>query len=120
MKIKANSVTDLEILASYIRNIPKEDRCQLAAVIVHLGLMKSPLPEVQRSIELMKETGGVKALEYFFQFLSIVDPKTLDTTLADTIKHLTEGNDIEDIDSVGGWSQREINLLLNNYQFEVA
>lgn len=117
MLINASSRDDILRLATLIRGIEGEDRCQFAAVITDLGLMKVKHAQVTGAIEMLKSVRGKRGLIDFFTFLFVIEPNALEEFIEDTIDHILNGVDSEDIDSVGGWSQREVNLLLTNYEF---
>lgn len=122
MLVKASSRQDIEALAEAIRGVEKEASCQLAAVIVDLGLMRLRYeePQVAGAMEMLKNVRGRRGLIDFFTFLWVLEPDTLTEFKEDIIFHILSGKDTEDSDSVGGWSQREIDLLLSNYEFQTV
>ena len=112
MTYKANSKKDVARLAQRIRDTPADNRWQLAAEIVYLGLMNFREAPIQDIIKHARYTKNIKALYAFFTVFDVMEKQIIDFFIEDTAKHAINGNDTEDEDSVGGWSQREIDLLV--------
>ncbi len=108
MEYKANSHSDLSALS--VAMCSKPDWFVLAHVH-DLGLMRcrqQPLAMMISLVRRLRGTGGMLAL---FLNLKQRSPDVVTMWFADTLNHLHLGKDTEDTDSVGGWSQREIDLL---------
>lgn len=117
-KIKANSIEDIRLLASCFLTIPQENKWIVMARVYELGLMnfKGITGWLVRLLRKYKEGVGVFHL---FNYLNKSNPKEIDKCIEDTIYHIVKGEDDEDSDSVGGWSQREIDLILSRVHFSL-
>jgi hypothetical protein len=116
MEIKANSEEDLKLLAKAFLTTPRETYWVLMAKVHQLGLMRfRGFNKIL--LELLKKIRGEEYIFYFFNLLDKVYPKGVEEALYETARHIVNGKDTEDEDSVGGWSQREIDLLLSTINF---
>lgn len=112
MTYKANSKEDVKLLAQRIRDTPTEDRCQLIADCVFLGLMYINDPYTSDTLEVMKKHNQENAVFMFFNLYEKLNPGFIDSFIEDVYNHIVNGKDTVDQDSVGGWSQREIDTFL--------
>lgn len=112
MTYKANSKEDVARLAQRVRDTPAEDRWQLAADVVYLGLMNFREAPIQDIIKHARYTENIDAIYAFFAVFDAMERQFINDFVEDTAEHAINGRDIEDEDSVGGWSQREIDLLV--------
>lgn len=89
----------------------------LLAFIHDAGLMRFPLGAVSPLVWLVRKTRGRAGLMAFFQHLQRRRPDLLSAAIRETAEHVGWGIDLEDETSVGGWSQREIDLFQATVQF---
>ena len=52
----------------------------------------------------------------FFDAMARMQPDALNETLNQILDHMLRGTDREDKDSVGGWSQRELDMFVGTIQ----
>lgn len=100
----------LEELADRMRRLT-DARKMAGITLVHLyGLM---LPRGFQFVLalLMLKPFGHRAVILFFQQLYKRDPQPALDMWAQTIGHMRTGKDREDAHSVGGWSQRELDIF---------
>lgn len=116
-KIDASSISDVRLLATALMTVPEEDKWKVLGKVVDLGLMK--FRGLDFFLKLLKKWKGSAGVFQFFKILSEKSPKTIDIWLEDTIRHVVNGKDTSDAASVGGWSQKEIDLLLDNVTFSL-
>lgn len=114
-KISSRSSEDVKLLATAIMLTPNEDKWKVVGKIVDLGLMK--FRGINFVLWLIKKWKGSAGLFQFFKIMSEKYPEAIDRYLEDTIRHIVNGKDKIDSASVGGWSQQEIDLLLDNVTF---
>lgn len=113
--IDATSKEDIYLLAKCFLTIPQEDRWKVVARVNDLGLMR--FRGAQFFVNLLKKWKGSVGVFQFFKIVSEKSPKAIDTWWEDTIRHIVNGKDTYDPASYGGWSQNEINLLLDSVSF---
>ena len=116
MTFKANSKNDIELLSILIR--ANNGSWQLAADICSLGLMNFKEPFIQDVIKQTREKGELGNLYTFFYMVNEIDPTIITDFIDSSAEHAISGNDTEDEDSVGGWSQREIDLLVTKRKWQ--
>lgn len=117
VKIDATSKTDVRLLATCLMTVPQEDKWKIVGKIYDLGLMR--FRGSNFLLWLIKKWNGAAGVFQFFKILSERSPKTIDTWLEDTIRHVVNGKDKFDPASAGGWSQKEVDLLLDNVTFSL-
>lgn len=117
-KIKANSEQDIRLLASCFLTIPQQNRWVVLARVYEIGLMnfRGPLGFLVR---LLRKYKGGQGVFQFFSILNNLFPKEIDKCIEDTVYHIVKGEDRTDADSVGGWSQAEIDLFLSRVRFSL-
>lgn len=104
---RANNFGDLSALSIRLCSLPS----WVALGAVHdLGLMKMP-PPWGVMLWLIRKLRGSQGVTNFFWHMSQRSPDQVNAWVAQMLQHLHFGKDTEDSDSLGGWSQREINLL---------
>lgn len=106
---RANSQADLSDLSVRLTALP---HWFVLGHVHDLGLMRCRQQPLAALIWLVKKTKGVGGLLFFFADLQKRSPDVLAMWWADTLHHMHLGKDTEDADSVGGWSQREIDMLV--------
>ena len=112
MTICANNSDDVRELAMGLANLPA---CQVLAHVHDLGLVRMPRSWLGVLMAILRKVRGTAGMRTFFVDLSIRDPDLVRDWMADTLAHVVDGCDLEDFDSVGGWSQREIDLLIARF-----
>lgn len=116
-KIDATSREDLKLLATCFLTVPQEDKWKIVGKVYDLGLMK--FKGTVFALRLIKKWKGSPGIFQFFKILSEISPKSIDNCIEDTVRHIVNGKDTYDPSSAGGWSQKEIDLLLDNVTFSL-
>jgi hypothetical protein len=116
-KIDASSKEDVKLLATCFYTIPIEDKWKIVAKTYDLKLMK--FRGLGFPLWLANKIKGKTGVYQFFKILSEKAPDYIDNCIEDTIRHIVNGKDTTDPASVGGWSQKEIDLLLDNVTFSL-
>jgi hypothetical protein len=114
---KANSAHDVLWLSFCLQRVPVHQRLIVVAHIYDLGLMqfRGPMGLLLSLVRRLRGTIGISA---FFERYSRHNPgPVLQGLLVETAMHVAKGHDREDADSVGGWSQREIDALCGRVSF---
>lgn len=118
MEIKANSKEDLKLLAKAFHTTPRRKYSLLIAKVYQLELMKFRGFN-DFLFKILKKVRGDAGIFSFFNLLDKTYPKVVEEMLHETIRHIVNGKDLEDEYSEGGWSQREIDLLLSKVNFSL-
>lgn len=119
MRIDATKRQDIELLSKCLLTAPREDWWRVNAVVYDLGLMK-PRNTIDRFIFwIAKKMGGDDGFDRFFEILHERSPETEAKLMQSTVDWVLNGVDREDPDSAGGWSQREVDLLLSRIEFSM-
>lgn len=113
--MKANNIEDVKLLSNTIQNFPINEIYKLNAAFIYLGLMYPNLKYLI-ILKFIKFLRGYSGLEVFFIELQKREPNTCRQLILQTANHCLRDKDREDKDSVGGFSQREIDLFLNFYE----
>lgn len=116
-QIRASNPHDVWRLGLAIMNTSDRHKPDLLAALHHLGLMKAEGGIFRISLAVVGTMKGRPGLLAFFRHLQKRKPSVIDAMIAQTVYHAVHGNDREDADSMGGWSQREIDLLLAHVTF---
>lgn len=116
-KIDATSVEDVRLLATCFMTVPQEDKWKVLGKTYELGLMR--FRGIQFFLWIIKKWKGSAAVYQFFKMVAEKQPEAIDNYIEDTIRHIVNGKDRSDRASVGGWSQKEIDLLLDNLTFSL-
>lgn len=117
--MKANSKKDLWELSVIIENLEGDARWKFLSHIHNLKLMKfnpQELEQVGVSSELFDKVvnnAEFTAYDILFSGIYKIMPDEITDMLHHTNIHVVFGQDTEDEDSVGGFSQREIDLIVN-------
>lgn len=107
---RASSREDVAALSVAMRGLPDDDKLR-GLVIAHATGLMLPRGILRLGLWLVGLRGGArKAL--FLAELYRRDAAGALTLWDQTCSHVLNGKDREDADSVGGWSQREIDLFL--------
>ena len=109
MTFKASSIADIGRLSVALTSLP---RWYALAHIHDLGLMRCRQQPLAFTIWALRKIKGTAGMLSFFCNFNGYSPDTIDDWYADTLRHMHFGKDTEDSDSAGGWSQREIDLLV--------
>lgn len=116
-KIDASSPERVRLLAACFLTIPQEDKWKVVGKVHDLGLMN--FRGLVWILKLIKTWKGAAGVFQFFKIVSEKSPKTIDNWLEDIVRHIVNGKDTTDPTSVGGWSQKEIDDLLDNVTFSL-
>lgn len=109
---KASSKDDLSELSVRLTALPN---WVVLAHVHDLGLMRCRQQPLSFLMWLVQKFKGIGGLLHFFYQLKERSPDVISMWHADMMRHMHLGRDTEDADSVGGWSQREINLLVSRF-----
>ena len=100
--------------AEKIESLTNDEKITLIANVVEHRLMVGRLFNlIFTTILLKKSRAGV---EKTISFLMKFQPQIIDSIVKSTKYHLLVGDDLEDTNSVGGFSQRELNLLFRGIE----
>lgn len=111
MKISASNKNDILSLGQFLKNYP--DKPKLVEVLIHLELMKFTDPTMNKIMEIVNADENARSINLeAFNLLNIMDSNILTIFVDETIHWCINGNDTVDNDSIGGWSQAEIDKLL--------
>jgi hypothetical protein len=112
MKYDATKRHDLLRLARDIRAVPEGSPEELlfATVLVSSRLMNFANPIIRSAMWIGRIIHRVDRFDQALLMLSKF-PKVARETIENTARHALSGKDREDRNSVGGFSQREINLI---------
>ncbi len=91
----------------------KSDPTEVVLATYSLGLMEFAGKASKATVWLIRLVRGQTGVENFLRFLWKKSPDTVHVMHYETALHSVYGKDAEDSDSVGGWSQREIDLLVD-------
>lgn len=107
---QASSREDLEHLAGMMDLLTDARKAAGVAAIHAHGLM---LPRGILALAVMfpRFVGGKASVTKFFQQLYLRDAKSMNAMWDQTREHMLRGKDTEDRNSVGGWSQRELDIF---------
>lgn len=109
----ASSEQSLAEASNAIDSFSAKQKIVFMANIFEHGLMTVPFP-INLIIGFVKKYRKRAGLENMCNLLISRDEKTVAIFLDETKTHMRYGYDTEDNDSVGGFSQREINLLFDS------
>lgn len=118
MAFKASSRQDLFEAALRIDHLQTEEKVIFLTNTIQFGLMNAPVL-LNIVLKGLKATRGRNGLLAFFKkmYARPDQANILAGMIADTRAHLFNGKDTEDKDSVGGFSQRELDLLFKDIRF---
>lgn len=109
--IRANRLDDMKLLARMVRAVAPTDQYKLAAVVFDLDLMRFPW-YLQPLVAWVRRRKGRAGLMTYFKTMTTKQPKFVTDFVEQTAVHIESGRDREDRDSVGGLSQREVDVLI--------
>lgn len=115
--IDASSVEDLQLLANKIQNLHKNRLPCVNAVVIYHGLMKTAwLPQLMFNI--IKKLFGMKGLVELFRSLEEQEStrESMVELREQTIQHMLSGKDTSSPNSAGGFSQKEIDILIKEFR----
>ncbi len=115
--LKANCRADVVDLARAIATTPERLLPAVLAEVYFLGLMLPRELWLAPFFWFVRKARGRAGMHRFFALLHRRHPEITRQWIADTARHITEGHDTEDDDSIGGWSQREIDALQSRLSF---
>lgn len=119
MEYKASSKEDLHALVVKIESLNPEQTWKFVSKVHSQGLMKIrpvDLPEfgiTEEAFGKILNQSSSLAYDTLFAGLSRTAPDELTAFSQQTCQHLLFGNDTEENTSVGGFSQRELNILVD-------
>jgi hypothetical protein len=109
----ARSKASLEVLARDLRNLSENRKIKYLAYCWVVPLMLPPW-YLRPLFALLKRLRGEAGFRSVIKWMNNkTDGDFLDGIEKDTLDHLLTGHDTEDRDSVGGFSQREINAIVH-------
>lgn len=103
----ASSQKDVNTLAALLETAPPPYRPDIAARIIHGDLMRGPWWFQGLLWIIRRRRAPLQRLRVLYAR----SPNLADDLIKDTAKHMRHGHDREDATSVGGFSQREMNLM---------
>ena len=107
----ASSKASVEQLITDLEALPHPLRLVLLVQIWKLGLMRPKGFALRFLFWFAKRMRGDKGLPIMLKALEQKDPAAVQSFWDQTIAHIRNGKDREDMDSVGGFSQSEIDLI---------
>jgi hypothetical protein len=109
---RANSEASILFFKETLRTFPDSKLPSLMAVICGLGLMR-PRGWFRMAVKVISwRHREPKHAAYLRMFIMGERGLNLAKEIrAQTVQHILQGRDTEDADSVGGFSQREINII---------
>lgn len=108
MLYKANDRKDVNAL--YDR-LCEHNHVEVLTAVYMLRLMRIGTGWNGLMLWLVKKSRGEQGVRNFFTSLRTLHADAFNSLVVDTVYHCAWGQDGVDQDSVGGWSQREIDLL---------
>lgn len=100
---------DLAMMADAIRALKGDDRLFFACEMVTQGLMEQTVEKGDEvAMMLMEQAKAMNALPKIAAMMFGSDENCLDDMIEVTAKHCTEGVDLTDEASVGGWNKTEL------------
>lgn len=115
--LSASNRKHVAILAEAIASIPSDEQPHFLTIIHKLKLMRCvqwPLSWMLRWVHFSR---GHPSMVLFFKQMRRRSPDAFRDWMQQTIDHCLNGVDTEDENSAGGWSQREIDMLLSRWIF---
>lgn len=124
LNLMANSYVGVAALAASVlgASTASNNGAHIAAMLISHGLMQ-PIDEatgqVSAAVTLIDLLAKVKGTEPYDEWLEFLSAQTEDVAAfsrgicIECSKHIMFGEDSEDADSVGGFCQREIDMLVN-------
>lgn len=107
---RASSREDLEHLAGMMDRLTDARKAAGVAAIHANGLML-PRGVLKLAVMFPRLAGGKAGITKFFQQLYLRDAASMNAMWDQTREHMLRGKDTEDKNSVGGWSQRELDIF---------
>jgi hypothetical protein len=117
MTYKASSATDVNDLATMLENLDEFKTLEFVRLVLHKSLMKPPL-WLGVMLALLKAIRGRHGINNFVTLLWNSKPEIIGDLFDQTIEHMLYGKDQEDVNSAGGFSQREIDLIVEHMQLD--
>lgn len=110
----ANSRTEIEDFVRALHGLPLEERRRAILMLYEMQTMR-PDPSSSAIIGTVRFFGGERGERWLFDWL-LKSPHRVERIWRETLEHILDGEDREDEDSVGGWSQREIDLFVHAFE----
>lgn len=111
-RYSAKSRADIERLAADIENLPVRRKIVVGARCFADGLMVMPLwVRICLSFAVWRH-GKLAAYYLWFLRMEQADPGNADDMWQQIVQHMLNGKDREDRGSVGGFSQRELDMFV--------
>lgn len=118
-KIDATKREDVLLLAQCLQTTPVAEWWKLLGAVHDLGLMRFGQWPMRAALWLVRRVRGTAGVMAFFKHLQDRSPEQVGEMMGQTVGHLMSGRDAEDPKSAGGWSQREVDLLLSRVKFSM-
>jgi hypothetical protein len=118
-RYNATRRVDVVRLARNISSVPESARWKVLGHVFSMGLMRPhPLDLLMRTaLWVARKKLGDRGAHEFFRLMQVREPKAVMAWIDLTAEHVLHGRDREDELSVGGWSQREMDLFCSKVQF---
>ena len=122
-RYRANDFASVAALAHNLNTTPPEAYPQALGLIYFHRLMTPavrawPLDWIaQAMVNLLRWRLGKPGLQMLVAKMQKRDPDMVRRWMAEAVDHCMNGSDLEDEGSIGGWSQREIDLLVADLTF---
>ena len=115
--VNAADFDSVDGFAERIEDLSPQKAADFQAFVLTEGLMKLPFPFgiITGILRLLKGKQGIRNFVYI---IADKHPELLERWVFDTVTHILYGNDKEDVKSVGGFSQRECDLITKNIYFD--
>jgi hypothetical protein len=118
-KIDATKREDVLLLAKCLETTPVAEWWKVLGFVHDLGLMRFGQWPMRAALGIVRRFRGTVGVLAFFKHLQDRTPDQVGEFMGQTIGHLLTGKDLEDPKSAGGWSQREVDLLLSRVKFSM-
>lgn len=112
MAYRASSKEDLKNLALALKDLPAEQMVAVQSTVTAEGLMLVPFPFNLVFSFIEWRHGKQNAHRAFWTRIYNQDPASFGRLFGDTIRHMLLGKDREEKTSVGGFSQRELDIVI--------
>jgi hypothetical protein len=109
---KASNIEDLKLVARHIYDLELKDATLLVQFVIQERLMKAP-KSLRLSHGIASFFGGSVARYNFWQQIALRDCSIILDIIEATKHHMLNGTDTDDVDSVGGFSQAELDKIVN-------
>jgi hypothetical protein len=109
---KANSKRDIQLLAKVIEDVPQQAQWYIVWYVWRNDLMRIRQWFPRLLLWFMYMRHGDWGTQMMFRQMEQKNPEQITQIISDTCRHVLYGQDKEEVGSLGGWSQREIDLFM--------